>query len=213
MHAHQVVMQNVRVSSSVSQILLAKIGDHSFVDQVGLMLQRVVKSHVLVDHRATVLLDRHASHQHLVTRAIPFSAVKLLKMLLLHAPSPVHRVKVLNVLTAKVVFPTRFVMKTEQTHLRHLHSTQFLQRRQTLIIVETISMMLPPAVPTPVQVVCLKNALEIFYVLQAHHAKLRDLSSVEQVGKKQHLHVPCHVKAVQALIVPLGNNVSATLHA
>ena len=40
-------------------------------------------------------------------------------------------------------------------------------------------MMLPHCVNIPVQVVYLKIALEIFSVLQAHHAELADPFSVE----------------------------------
>jgi len=56
--------------------------------------------------------------------------------------------------------------------------------------------MLPNPAIIPVQVVYLKIALEIFSVSQAHHAKQGDLFFVERVGKKQHLHAPCHAKMV-----------------
>jgi len=57
-------------------------------------------------------------------------------------------------------------------------------------------MMPPHPVTILVQVVYLKNALEIFSVLQVHHAKRVDPSSVAGAGMKQRLHALCHAKMV-----------------
>jgi len=134
-NVHQAAMRNARTNSSASQIPLASTRDHFIVVQVGQMPQRVVPFHAQVDPRPIVLLVLHVSHQHPVTRVIHSSAVKLLKMLLHHVLFPVHWVKVTNAPMAKVVFHTRFVMKMERMQLLHHHSTQFLRRRLTLIIV------------------------------------------------------------------------------
>jgi len=57
-------------------------------------------------------------------------------------------------------------------------------------------MMPPHPVNILVQGVYPKNALEIFSVLQVHHAKRADLFSVAGVGMKQRLHALCHAKMV-----------------
>jgi len=111
-------------------------------------------------------------------------------------PNPAHWVRVINVLMTRVVLPIPCAMKTELMRFPPHHLPQFLQLLRSHIIVERILMMLPPLVIIPAQVVYLKNALGIFYVLQAHPAKLGDLSSVEKVGKTRPPHAPYHVKMV-----------------
>lgn len=178
----------------VSPILPAMIVARFIAAQLGQMLPRVVKSHAQVDRRLTVQLELHVSLRHRVIKLVHTSVGQVLRMPLRPVLSPAPWGEAINVQMAKAVLRTHSAMKMEQTQCLQHHLSLFLLHLWILIIVGIVSMRQPYHAPIPVLMVRLRNALEIFSVLQAHHAKLRDHSSAGRVGMKQHLHALCHVK-------------------